>query len=225
MDSLTWAVLVCVGAATFALLVYLRAYLPHQMDEKYRDSLKAFSTAVELRFPSHEGLTQRVISLSVALGKQMQFGRKRLNDLENAALLRDIGLCAIPYKLVNSKSFLDWDEADRLTYMRHPEVSGAMLELIPSLRRLAAIVRNHHAAFDGSGGPFYPRGESLPLESRILAVVCEYVWQERRMGDLMARETVRIGRGSRFDPGVVDSFLGMLTSAGVHEHKEAAILL
>lgn len=225
MDFLAWVMLGMVAVATVGLVIYLKAYLPKQMEEKYRESLKAFSTAVELRFPSHEGLTQRVIGLSAALGEQLGLSRRRLADLENAALLRDIGLCAIPYKLVNSKPFMDWDEADRLTYMRHPEVSGAMLELIPSLRHLAAIVRSHHAPFDGSGGSFFPRGESIPLESRVLCVVCEYVWLESRLGDLMAKEAIRLGRGSKFDPVVVDQFLRMLTSASVADQQETALLL
>ncbi len=225
MDTITTTVLSVVGLATAVLLIAMRTYVPRRIDEKYRDSLNAFSTAIELRFPSHEGLTQRVVGLSQVLAKQMGLHYRRLNDLEMAARLRDIGLCAIPYKLVNSKPFLEWDEGDLLTYMRHPEVSGAMLELIPSLRHLAEIVRCHHASYDGSDGPFYPSHDRLPIEARILCVVCEFVWQERRFGDLIARDVVREGSGTRFDPDVAERFLRMLTSASVHEPKEAHVLL
>jgi len=222
MDALSVTILIIVSAATAAMVLYVWLYLPEQTELKYLDSLQAFGTAIQLRFPSHQGLTDRVVSLSLDLGRAMGLHHGRLRDLEMAALLRDIGLCAIPYGLVNSKPYSSWDESDYLTYMRHPEVGGAMLELIPSLRHLALIVRCHHAAFDGSDGPFFPRGSGIPIEARILCVAAEYVWQERLVGELLAREWIREGRKKRLDPAVVDHLILMLTSQSVDESREPA---
>ena len=116
-----------------------------------------------------------------------------------AGLLSDIGLCAIPYNLINGKEAVEWSEAERMTYDRHPEVSGAMLELVPSLRHLSSIVRLHHAPYEGvtPADPTVPVGGMLPVESRILKVVTEYLQQERMVGDMLARQAIRESTASK----------------------------
>ena len=112
---------------------------------------------------------------------------------------------------------VEWTPAEQSVYDRHPEVSAAMLELVPSLRHLAHIVRNHHIQFDGSSGPYFPCREEIPIESRVLKVISEYVWLERMQGTFLAREILRDLSGTSFDPKVVDVFLGMLTSVRERE--------
>ncbi len=226
MDGLDLLVLVVAGAATAWLIYYVRYFLPAQLDDRFRQSLTAFSTAIELRFPTHGGLSRRVIALSVGVGKRMGLRANQLRDLEMAATLRDIGLCAIPYGLVNGKAEEEWTEAEQMTYDRHPEVSGAMLELVPSLRQLSPIVRWHHANYDGRNplDPTVPTGNRLPIESRILKVVTQYVWQEREQGDLIAREVIREGAGTLYCPAAAGALLAVLTSArvGHSQHGVAA---
>lgn len=200
------------AAVTAALLYYTRVELPLREDERMRQALKAFAKAIELRFPSHAGTSARVAALSRHVGEELRLDAWKLHELELAAWLRDIGLCAIPYCLVNRKPAYTWSEADHATYGRHPDVSAAMLELVPALRRLAPIVRCHHANFDGSSGPYFPHGEALPVEARVLKVISDYVWFERRQGQLLARETLRDGAGSTYDPKVVEAFIGVIST-------------
>lgn len=224
MAWLDIAVLAVAAAATAWLIYYVRWYLPERLDERFRESLRAFSTAVELRFPTHAGLSQRVVALSLGAGRHMGLKARQLRDLQMASTLRDIGLCAIPYSLVNDRIDGEWTEAEQMTYDRHPEVSGAMLELVPSLSHLAPVVRWHHANFDGKspGDPTVPTGRRLPPESRILKVVTQYVWIERTHGDLLARETIREGIGSLYCPDAAEALFAVLTSARVGETQTAA---
>jgi response regulator RpfG family c-di-GMP phosphodiesterase len=223
MDLEVAIILGALGAATLGLVYYVRQYLPHKLDERMRESMRAFSTAVELRFPSHEGVSTRVVRLAQIVGWHMRLSRPRLRNLEMASWLRDIGLCAIPYRLVNEKPMWRWTQADYATYERHPEVSGAMLELVPSLQHLAAVVRYHHVAYDGSSGSAYPSRDSLPIEARILKVVTEFVWLEKRQGQLLAKEALREGAGKAFDPLVVACFLEVLTSGRESERAKVAL--
>lgn len=216
-DKEAIAVVVVLVGVTLAMGYYAKFILPKKIEERTRESMKAFSTAVELRFPIREGLSARVVGLGRELGKRLGFAQEELRKLEMAGRLRDIGLCAVPYRLINDKPTLEWSDADNEVYDRHPEVGAAMLELVPSLGHLAGIVRSHQVCFDGSTGPFFPSRESLPKEARALKVVCDYVWFERTQGSLLARESLRQGAGSTYDPEVVEVMLGMITSSSVRD--------
>jgi response regulator RpfG family c-di-GMP phosphodiesterase len=149
----------------------------------------------------------------------LELDAEQMRRLRSAAHLRDIGLCSMAFRLGNGKSPMQWTEAETATYDRHPEVGGAMLELIPSLRRLANIVRCHHACYDGSSGTFFPAGEDIPIESRILNVVSSYVWDERMAGAVLAHDMLLEQSGKAFDPAVVAAFRSVLTSTRVAEAK------
>lgn len=223
MGILTVIVLTLMTVATFWLLYYSRTILPKQLDERTSESVKAFGIAIELRFPSHKGLSKRVISLSDAVAKHMKLSEQVKRDLELSGRLRDIGLCSIPYRLVNDLQPGDWNVADKANYLRHAEVGGAMLETIPELSRLAAVVRFHHSRYDGADDPTEPCGLSLPLESRILKVVADFVWYERLQGSLIAREILKAGRGSAYCPQAADALLTVLTSSRVEQREHSLV--
>lgn len=223
MGILTVVVLTLMTVATFWLLYYSRSILPKQLDERTSESVKAFGTAIELRFPSHKGLSKRVISLSDAVARHMKLAPQTKRDLELAGRLRDIGLCSIPYRLVNDMQPNEWNVHDKATYLRHAEVGGAMLETIPELSRLAAVVRYHHARYDGADDPTNPAGLSLPMESRILKVVADFVWYERLQGSLIAKEILKAGRGSAYCPQAADALLTVLTSSRVEQREHSLV--
>lgn len=216
MTFASGVILLAVLVLTGFLANYLWRILPGRRHEHTVDSLRVFGTAIELRCPGQTGLTDRVVSLSMAVGRAMELSQQELNRLEVAARLRDIGICAIPWQLMNGKTPMEWSEAEAATYRKHPEIGGAMMELVPSLRNLAQIVRCHQTAFDGSDGPTFPQGVDLPLESRILAVTCAYVTCERFQGHLLAWTQLEDQSGTKFDPAVVQAILGVLPSQGVN---------
>jgi response regulator RpfG family c-di-GMP phosphodiesterase len=216
-------VLVGLSTVTLGMLFYLYKFLPAQLNRRTRESIGAFSRAVELRFPSHEGLTEAVVELSLRVGSRMDVSSTCMERLELAAMLRDVGLCAIPYKLVNEKPVLRWSDEDKVAYYRHQEISATMLELVPSLKHIAPIVRCHHTNYDGSDGPHFPSHENLPLESRILKVVSAYVWAERWQGRMLARTWIEQGTGVEYDPVVVAAFWEVVSSsraAGVATERQ-----
>ena len=214
MDGTSLTILILGGLTSLWLVYYVRYQLPRKLDERFRESMRAFSTAIELRFPTQKGMTDEVVRLCEVTGRRMGLSEKDRHKLEMAAMLRDIGLCAIPYNMMNSRPEMEWTEAERMTYDRHSEVSGAMLEMVPSLKALAPTVRFHHADYKSDQvADLMPQGDQIPIEARVLKVVSEYVWLARTRGDLLAKETLRDGSGSAYDPRVVDAMLDVLTSA------------
>jgi putative two-component system response regulator len=77
------------------------------------------------------------------------------------------------------------------------------------------IARHHHECWDGSGYPDGLAGEAIPLAARLMTVADVYdalisrrVYKEP-MSDAEAAAIIQAGRGSRFDPTVVDAFLAL----------------
>jgi len=221
MDVVSWIVLGSAAAATLWLVVFVNILLPRQVDDRFFDSMRAFSRAVELRFPGQAHLSEDVEALAVRIGRELGFTQQRLRRLRMAARLQDVGLCALPYALINTKPSDQWTDAERATYNRHPEVSGAMLDLVPSLRDLTEIVRCHHARYDGSDE--CPVGESIPIEARVLKVSVDYAWTTRHMGELIARDKIMAGKETEYCPVVVNALAGILKSGRAREiHNQVA---
>lgn len=219
MNWATITVLVVAAITTVWLVYYVHFYLPGQLEQRFSESMKAFSKATELRFPNNSGRTEEVMNVARLIGRRFSYSRSELHALELAAHLRDIGCCAIPYRPFNSKIRADWTEAEEKVYSKHPEVSGAMLELVPSLRHVADSVRWHHASFDGSNVLGSPIGAELPLNARILKVASDFVWLSLEVGPGAAVKAIENGVGSEYCPDVVAEFKHVLTSSRVSEPK------
>jgi response regulator RpfG family c-di-GMP phosphodiesterase len=201
-----WIVVGCLLALTGLLAWHVRVELPRRERRRMNQMLEAFSTAIQLRFPSHEGLSRSMADVVDHIAGELELSSRTRQRLENAVWLRDLGLCSIPFGLVNKKPMMYWNDADHATYGRYPEISAAMLEMIPSLQHLAPIVRHQQLPWDGSTG--FVCGDDLPLESRILKVAHDFVWAERREGPLLARDRLLRGMDTDYDPIVVRAFLG-----------------
>jgi len=131
------------------------------------------------------------------------------------ALLHDIGKISTPDHILLKPSPLDESEWD---IMRDHAAAGArILNQIPSLQRCAIIVRAHHERFDGAGYPDGLFGVSIPFEARVVAVADAFhaMISERPYREPIApRQALQIlldGRGSQWDPDVVDAMVGMFS--------------
>jgi putative two-component system response regulator len=88
-----------------------------------------------------------------------------------------------------------------------------MLAHFSEFNEVAAFVRGHHERWDGQGYPDRLRGEAIPLESRIIAVVDSYdaMTTTRPYRVAMPRaeavRRLRAGAGRQWDPRVVDAFI------------------
>ena len=75
------------------------------------------------------------------------------------------------------------------------------------------IVYTHHERWDGTGYPRGLRGDEIPIAGRIMALVDVYDAlveprpYRRRMPHDEAVALIVAGRGSQFDPNVVEAFL------------------
>jgi putative two-component system response regulator len=112
---------------------------------------------------------------------------------------------------------------DEMAWMRrHPQIGADIIGPVEGLHHVAPLIRHHHEKWDGTGYPNGLKREEIPLGSRIISVadafeamVADRVYRPS-LGINKALEELRSGRGSHFDPQVVDAFLDMIEHDTVH---------
>jgi len=113
------------------------------------------------------------------------------------------------------------DPAERAVVERHAAAGHQMLSEVdtPLFRLAATIALTHHERWDGEGYPFGLRGTDIPLAGRIAAVadVFDALLSERPYRSAFdldhAAAALQEGRGSQFDPDVIDALFGDLGEA------------
>ncbi len=168
------------------------------------------------------------------IAKQMGWPDARMQMLELAAQLHDVGKIGIPDSILFKPGKLDpqeWDlmrkhcsfgvdivepiSMQDLNKLRaHARLGAEMLHVrsSPMMMMAARIAQTHHEKWDGSGYPIGLAGEDIPIEGRITAVadVFDALSSERPYKKAFPRqkcfEIIQEGRGNHFDPQVVDAF-------------------
>ena len=146
---------------------------------------------------------------------------KTVDLLFKSAPLHDIGKVGVPDAILHKPGKLTDEEFD--TMKSHCELGYQALlkaeelfelDVRPSfLTHAKDIARTHQEKWDGSGYPQGLRGEEIPLSGRIMAVadvydalVCKRVYKPPFTHE-KAVAIISEGRGSHFDPDMVDAFL------------------
>ena len=96
---------------------------------------------------------------------------------------------------------------------RHSVIGERILSGVPSLERVASVVRSSHERWDGRGYPDGLAGEEIPIGARIIFVADAFcaMTEERPYAPARsvenARQELRDCAGTQFDPAVVTAFL------------------
>ena len=174
-------------------------------------TLQAMARLLDVREHNTGQHSNRVRSLSVALGRAMSLPRRELDTLAHGALLHDIGKIAVPDHILLKPGPLNEEE---WKIMRtHPEIGYNILSASTNLKEVAELVYSHQERYDGKGYPRGLKGDSICLGARVFAVIDAYDAMRshrpyrRSMSPEKAAGELRVGSGSHFDPAVVDSFL------------------
>lgn len=189
-----------------------------KVKRNYLTSIKAFTALIELRGSAQVGHARQVADRARRMGRAMALDADTAHNLAIAALLHDIGHIGLSDTvLARPVGRLDRDELRR--YQLHPVLGEQALLASDDMQGVAPLIRAHHERWDGQGFPDGLRGAAIPLGARILAVadtfedLCSGRIDGQALSPLEARRAVLAGRGSRFDPDVVDAFAGLFATA------------
>jgi HD-GYP domain-containing protein (c-di-GMP phosphodiesterase class II) len=158
----------------------------------------------------------RVTIYAVRLAEMVGLKREYIAGLIKGAFLHDVGKIAISDTILLKPGKLTDDEREIMkTHVRHGVDIVGHYEW---LKDATDVVRHHHEKFDGTGYEAGLKGHDIPINARIFSVadVFDALTSRRPYKEPFALdEAVRIlreGRGSFFDPELIDAFAGIATS-------------
>ena len=176
--------------------------------------------------PHLGGHGRRVAKLVDMLAVRFKVSYFAHQALRHAAMFHDIVMLGMPRITL----FLPWSElseSDRSLILSHPEIGASHLRTLPWFEPSATAVAAHHEHWDGSGFPRRLAGEDIPIGARILAVCDTYDEMLNKPADAPEQftedqvlEHLRNHRGHKFDPRVVDMFLGIVAEGSPHEEQQ-----
>lgn len=154
-----------------------------------------------------------VAKLSKMIGNEMGLGLEKLNNLNKAGLLHDIGKIALNEDILACKTQDDLKDPEG--FKKHPEIGYQIVRSVDNIACISTFILSHHERWDGKGYPRNLKGEEIPLEARIIAVAEYYdafttirVDDEIRTKD-EAISSIQKMSGSKFDPQVVDALINI----------------
>lgn len=176
-------------------------------------SLEALLNAIDANDAETGAHVRRVAAYALVLADAAQLDEHDQRNIERVALFHDIGkIHEALFDIIHENS--DLTPAERQAIATHPERGAEVLApLTPFYPELAKGVLAHHERWDGSGYPRGLRGRQIPLSARIvtLADTFDAVSHRRRYregrGASGAADVIAAGRGTQFDPQLVDLML------------------
>jgi HD-GYP domain-containing protein (c-di-GMP phosphodiesterase class II) len=131
-------------------------------------TVQAVTLIVEMRDPYTAGHQKRVAALARAIGEEMGLSADRLDGLQMAGYIHDIGKIGVPAEILSKPSKLTAIEFGMIK--THPQAGYDILKPIEFPWPIARMVLEHHERMDGTGYPNGLRAGDILVESRILAL-------------------------------------------------------
>jgi diguanylate cyclase (GGDEF)-like protein/PAS domain S-box-containing protein len=137
-----------------------------------------------------------------------------ITDLGLLAQFHDIGNVGVSDQILLKKGPLTPDEWTEM--QRHSEIGFRIALSTPDLNPIADWILKHHEWWNGQGYPFGLKGEEIPIECRLLAIVDAYEAltsvrpYRKAFSPEEAVAELRSRSGSQFDPELLAKFIEML---------------
>ncbi len=196
----------------------------------HEETLSVLASSLEMREQETALHSGRVRDYTLVLAERMGLGDADAGaQLGTGAYFHDVGKIGLPDRILLKEEGLSEEEwkAVRL----HPESGAALIGKLSFLDEAREMVRSHHEKFDGTGYPAGLAGERIPVGARLFAVadVFDALTTVRPYHPPLsyreAAEHIRAGRGTHFDPAVVDAFLAIPFSAWAEAARRNGVAL
>jgi len=183
--------------------------------ERYIQTVLALAQTVDEKDSYTHGHLEDVCSYGLEVAKELENSSEfnaviNRDDLETALRLHDIGKIGVPDAILHKNGKLKASEWKIMK--QHCEIGARIVEPLEKLRNVGNIIKHHQEKYDGSGYPDRLKGEDIPIESRIIAVVDAYHAMvsdrpyRKALSEEIALTELRKNIGTQFDPVVVGAF-------------------
>ena len=196
--------------AAQASIAIKNATLYEEQQHTYLNTIQALVSAIEASDSYTKGHSERVTRYSVEIGRRMNLSSDRMQILERAAVLHDIGKIGIDLSLLHKEGKLTPKDIREL--QQHPDIGMKILEPIAFLQEVRTCIGQHHERYDGMGYPHRIGKDLLLTEARILAVADSFdaMTSDRPYRKALSLESA-VGElldnaGTQFDPEIVFLF-------------------
>ena len=182
----------------------------------YKDTVKAFATAIDCKDKYTEGHSVRVGKYSEIIAQELGWDADQVEGAAVAGYLHDVGKLTIESKIINSPTRMNAKECAELN--KHPGIGYEIL--LPIHHPYADVplaAKSHHERLDGRGYPDELYDREIPYIAKIVcladsfdAMTSDRPYKRRRPANEIV-EDLRFNAGRQFDPEIVTAFCrGML---------------
>jgi len=187
--------------------------LSNMISTTQKEIIITLGEVVEKHFDETSGHVKRISEMMYKLALHMNFSYSECEVLKVASTMHDIGKIAIPDNILKKPGRLTPDEFEIIkehALVGYKILSKSDLEI---LKIAAEIALNHHEKWNGSGYPSGIKGQGIPLNSRMLAIidVFDAMSHKRIYKEATSIEEtldyIKSQKGLHFDPKLVDLFI------------------
>lgn len=131
--------------------------------------VRAMVRAIEGKeIPMFLGHSTRVAKLCRLIGQEMGFKDDKIELLNMAGLLHDIGKLNVDDDILGKTDKLTRDEYKELK--KHPQFGSEMVKDVEYLQIFSPIIKHHHEWYNGMGYPEGLKGGAIPLDAQIVGL-------------------------------------------------------
>ncbi|MBN2367602.1 HD domain-containing protein [Candidatus Woesearchaeota archaeon] len=168
------------------------------------------ANTIEARDHYTAGHTWRVTRFSEIIARMLGWTDEKLTALHIGGVLHDIGKIGVPDSIIQKPAKLTDEEYEIMK--SHPKRGSMILKEAGCLTEAIPFILYHHERFDGKGYPYQLKGDSIPIEGRIMAVADAFDAMtsdrpyRKGMSSERAIEIIKENAGTQFDPKIVSLF-------------------
>lgn len=205
--------------------------LAARQQELYHQTIRSLGFLVQRAHPYTGGHLQRVSMWARRVAERLGLPPDRCELVYEAALLHDLGKTVLDERILNKPDRLTPEEWEEIR--KHPQLGAEILRDTPFLAPIIPWIALHHERPDGAGYPFGLKGDQIPIEARVIAVVDAFdamiggeAPNQRRphkrplsLDEALAE--LEQGAGKQFDPQVAAVFRQVVREWRTHREAKA----
>ena len=199
-----------------------------EMRKTYRDTIRAFAAAIDIKDKYTQGHSERVGKYSEIIAREMGWSEDEVEGIQIAGYLHDVGKLIVDRNIINAPYNIDAKLSSELN--RHPSAGYEILAPIKHpYADIPLMAKYHHERVDGRGYPEGLTDEQIPLGAKIVsladsfdAMTTDRPYRRRRSFEDVVRD-LRESSGKQFDGKVVAAFAKAILKEVNGETKERRI--